>query len=141
MISSNRPPETIFELKKDISTPQSYMRAGIQKTKAEWEELFPRAFVFNNNEWFIDMTPVEEFDYDEANGISKEKRKIMYIVDHVFKEHDLSSMSYREAAILAIEKFKADEMKIDNTVFRNFLRSNHLTKEWEEYLRVNNHTV
>ena len=84
MLASDRPSDTIFELKKDISTPDRYMKAGIQKTNAEWEEIFPKAFIFNNSEWFIDMTPIEPFDYDAANGISPERRVMMNIVDEVF---------------------------------------------------------
>ena len=150
MLASERPSDTIFELKKDVSTPDRYMKAGIQKTKADWEEIFPKAFIFNNSEWFIDMTPIEPFDYDAANGISPERRVMMTIVDDVFAKRELCSMSYKDAAIEAIEIYKKrgvtagkkfglnEPDKISEKDFRNFIRAQHLSTKWEKYLKINN---
>lgn len=142
MLSSERPPETVFELKKDINTPSEYIRAGEQKTKAEWEKMFPKSFIFNSNEWFIDMTPPEEF---ESYRVSPEEA----IVNEIFKKKGLHSMSYREAAIEAVVTYKKrgttfgkafglTEKKISEEDFRNFLRAHSLTAKWEKYLKINN---
>lgn len=85
--------DKIFELRKDISTPGGYWRAGTRKTKKEWVELFNIAsYLFdhkNYNEWFIDpLEVIEEFELDDLSKI----------VNEVFGRKELRSISYKDAA-------------------------------------------
>ena len=90
----------LFELKKDINTPDCYIRAGKRKTKEEWEQLFPKAFqFFCNDEWFIDLTPKEEQPKYEKSIVEK-------LVDEVFDSHGLLSISYRKAAVMCCIEYK-----------------------------------
>jgi hypothetical protein len=92
----------MFELKKDIHTPSDYYRAGTQKTKEEWETIFPGCFDFQQNEWFLDIEAIKEFD--------KFPIKIMGdIVDSIFRPLQLHSVSYKLAAIKCLEKY--DELQ------------------------------
>ncbi len=95
--------EITYELRKDISTPDSYLRAGLRKTKSEWLLDFPKAFIFHSNEWFIEVT--EYSDKPNTNSIES------IIVDRVFAEFGLRSMSYKEAAIKCIHEYNHDKQK------------------------------
>lgn len=92
-------PDANFELRKDINTPNGYIRAGTRKTKAQWEVLFPESFTWGDHyEWFIDCSkPVTE-PYER----SVEEQ----IVHDVFQSRGLQSISYKEAAIGCIDQYK-----------------------------------
>lgn len=46
-------PDTIYELRKDITTPNGYIRAGKRKSKAEWLKDYPNAFEWNSKEMYM----------------------------------------------------------------------------------------
>lgn len=87
------PEETLYELRKDICMPGSYMRAGIQKTRKEWKILFPHIINFDwEREWFLLLGVPNKQSVDQ----------IQEIVDEVFDKEGLKSISYKEAAAKAI---------------------------------------
>ena len=89
--------EQILELRKDILFPGLYIRAGKQKTKMQWEKIFPDAFQHgSNNEWFIDI-----YHY-ETPQIDLEQK----IVNEMFKHHGLHSISYNQIAVKCIKKYQ-----------------------------------
>lgn len=98
-----------FELKKDICTPDYYIRAGIKKTKKQWQKLFPDAFTFKSNEWFIDLSVKEKANV----GIV-----VNDIVDGVFKKKGLHSITYKDAAVESIRIYA----KIHNTLHQQALK-------------------
>lgn len=87
----------MYELKKDISTPSAYFRAGEQRTKEEWEKEFPDCFAFHSNEWFIDLT--------EKTKPAREVDELWKIVNEVFDKMELRSISYKNAAKKCIELY------------------------------------
>lgn len=89
--------DKLYELKKDVSTPAGYWRAGAKKTEAEWRHEFhiPDSTPFDwVREWFIDISPSKEKKLDE----------IEEIVKLIFTKHQLHSISYRDAAIEACKE-------------------------------------
>jgi uncharacterized protein YecA (UPF0149 family) len=99
--------ETIYELRKDISTPEMYIRAGEQKTKSDWKKIFPRAFLVTFDQWFIDISEKQK----------PEESSERMVVDAVFAKKKLHSITYKEAAVDAIKIYTmiylcsvADEM-------------------------------
>ncbi len=96
----------MFELKKDICTPNSYIKAGVKKTKEEWEKLYPHCFSAQE-EWFIDLNNYEE---------KKDEPKIIWdIIDRIFTEKGLSSISYKQASVKACMEYKA-HLRISNVI-------------------------
>jgi hypothetical protein len=89
--------DEMYELRKDIFTPSGYIRAGVKKTSREWEAIFPICNCSGNTEWFIDIQnkPVEFFDAPEA-----------VIVNYIFNKHGLASISYKQAALECLSKYK-----------------------------------
>lgn len=98
--------EAIYELKKDICTPNGYVRAGLRNTRAGWEKDWPNAFDFHSNEWFIEIkadTPIEtdtDMEYE--------------IVRDIFEKRGLHSISYKEAAVACIKEYKLRTTKQPN---------------------------
>lgn len=86
----------ILELKKDIWTPGCFMKAGIRKTKKEWERLFPDANIDWETEWFIDLSEQKE---------EVKKNMLDQIVDDVFTSKGLHSITYKEAAKEVANRF------------------------------------
>lgn len=80
-----------FELRKDINGPQGYFRAGLQKSRNEWEKLFPKSFTNSlyKDEWFVLVSDVDE-DKDPLNEY--------LVIKKVFEEQGLHSITYKEAA-------------------------------------------
>ena len=87
----------MYELKKDISHPGAYYRAGQQKSKEEWEAIFPNAFLLNSNEWFIDLSKLKTKE-GQADLVKT-------VVNEVFEKHQLHSISYKEAAQEACREY------------------------------------
>lgn len=86
--------ETIFELRKDISTPNRYIRAGERRTQKEWEAEFPGCLSIGNRTWFIDLSDNTRMEDLAAN-----------VVDEIFSKNDLHSITYKECAVLAIREY------------------------------------
>jgi hypothetical protein len=94
--------EQLFELKKDVTTPGGYFRAGIQKTRPEWEKFFPGSFdriILTGDEWFIDLS--KPLPVPDPLPLTTQ------IVDEVFAERGLRSISYKQAAQECIERYVA----------------------------------
>lgn len=89
--------EKIYELRKDIRTPNRYIRAGERRTKEEWSKEFPNAFTLELKEWFLDLSSI-----GSERHVRSQARKV---VDEVFHSHDLHSVSYKMAAVVAIERY------------------------------------
>jgi hypothetical protein len=91
-------PEKTYELKKDVSMPGEYHRAGRILTGKEWAEIFPRMADMAWNEWFIDTSMVKEktSSLDMADNI----------INDVFFRKGLHSISYKEAAKECIIQYK-----------------------------------
>lgn len=98
----------MFELKKDINTPDCYHRAGTKATKEEWEKLFPKAFQFGgvNDEWFIDLS-IKQDDSEQKENL------IWDVINEVFEKHGLHSISYKKAAVKSCQEYlrKAQSIK------------------------------
>lgn len=91
-------PDTIYELRKDICTPNGYTRAGQRKSKAEWLKLYPNAFDLGSEEWFINVSvPVIE---------KTEEDKDWELIREVFDRKGLKSISYKEGAFLVLQQYK-----------------------------------
>lgn len=92
--------EKLYELKKDIISPEGYLRAGITKTKSEWVTLFPSSFSANFiiAEWFICVEGIEE-----QTTVNPD---IITIVRDVFVQRGLRSVSYEMAAVRCIEIYR-----------------------------------
>lgn len=90
----------MFELKKDINTPDGYKRAGTKATREEWEKLFPTAFQFGgkNDEWFIDLS-IKQDDTEQKQNL------IWDVVNDVFEKHGLHSISYKQAAVKSCQEY------------------------------------
>ncbi len=87
----------MYELKKDISTPNGYFRAGEQRTQEDWEKEFPNCFAFHSREWFIDLIEKQEPE--------SEIDELWEIVNTVFDKMELKSISYKNAAKKCIEEY------------------------------------
>jgi hypothetical protein len=86
--------DKLYELRQDINTPAHYIRAGKRATEAQWKERLGDFNIRWCSEWFLDTTVKEEqMEVDELNDL----------VDAVFKERGLRSISYKEAARLVAE--------------------------------------
>lgn len=88
--------EKLFELRKDIDTPERYIRAGEQKTREEWEKIFPDAFKLSQDTWFIDMSKAK---------IKTENHIAWEIVNELFAKNGLKSITYKEAAVASIKEY------------------------------------
>lgn len=81
--------EKIYELKQDIWTPAYYIRAGFRKTEKKWKEILGDFNMQWASEWFIDLEKrEEEKPIDELNKL----------INSIFAEKGLNSISYKEAA-------------------------------------------
>lgn len=91
----------LYELRKDVSTPTGYHRAGTQKTFEEWCKVFGNIQSFNVREWFLNMAEVEK--HKPIDMIDDE-------IKRVFDIHKLNSCSYKnvakEVCMNIIEKLK-----------------------------------
>lgn len=85
-----------YELKKDVTTPGNFWRAGIRKTEKEWREIFDFVNIQWESEWFIDLSVAQE----EAP-----KDELRDIINSVFKDKGLHSITYKEAAREIAEKW------------------------------------
>lgn len=87
----------ILELKKDIVLPGQYIKAGTQRTREDWLERFPKIADWDWKDWFINLSelppPAKEVDL---------KRQV---VNELFDAHGLHSVSYKAAAVEAIELY------------------------------------
>lgn len=81
--------ETLYELRKDAWTPSGYWRAGIKKTKKDWQKEFNNENLIMWNDWFINTSEVIE---------KKPVNELYQLVNDVFKSKGLNSISYKEAA-------------------------------------------
>lgn len=81
--------QKLYELKRDIWTPSIYIRAGFRKTEAEWKERLGEFDMKLASDWFIDV------DKNEAERPIDELKEL---IDAVFSEKGLNSISYKEAA-------------------------------------------
>lgn len=81
--------EKIYELKQDISTPCFYIRAGKQATESQWKERLGDFNIRWCSEWFYDLSIKEE---------SKPIDELKELIEAVFSEKGLNSISYKEAA-------------------------------------------
>ncbi len=90
----------MFELKKDINTPEMYKRAGTKATKEEWEKIFPKAFQFGdmNEEWFIDLS-IKQDDTEQKENL------VWDVVNEVFEKNGLHSISYKQAAAKCCQEY------------------------------------
>lgn len=86
-----------FELRKDISTPNGYTRAGKILTGKEWKKLYPGCLEFHWREWFIDLDKVEP---------EPPKDELRELVREVFKERGLRSLSYMDAAVEVVNRWE-----------------------------------
>lgn len=107
--------DKIYELRKDISLPGRYFRAGQQRSKSAWKALFPDAFKFDERDWFIDIAAVEEAKKD-----SRSVKQI--IVDEVFARHELKSLSYKEAAMECMTRY-AKLRQLDRTLVKELIET------------------
>lgn len=98
----------MFELKKDINTPDCYKRAGTKATREEWEVLFPKAFQFGtNDEWFIDLS-IKQDDTEQKENL------IWDVVHDVFEKHGLHSISYKKAAVKSCQEYLRKAKALEN---------------------------
>lgn len=124
--------QNMYELKKDISTPNGYRRAGERNTKEFWEALFPDCFHFSSNEWFINLSEAIEVSPCSAETI---------FVSKVFDKMELRSMSYKEAAAKCITQF----IRVGNIpnalslLQREVERIEKLSYERDEKVAIKNH--
>lgn len=81
--------EKIYELKRDIWTPAYFIRAGFRKTELEWKECLGEFNMEWSSDWFIDIQKQEE---------ERPIDELKELIDAVFDEKNLNSISYKEAA-------------------------------------------
>jgi hypothetical protein len=79
----------IYELRRDIWTPALYIKAGFRKTEAEWKERLGDFNIKWQSDWFIDI---------EKEATQKPKDKLKILIDAVFEEKGLYSLTYKDAA-------------------------------------------
>ena len=88
-------PNVMYELKKDIQTPSRFIPAGEKRSQADWEVEFPNAFLFKkNNEWFTEVGS-KQTSNDQMDAI----------IDTIFDNEGLHSMTYKAAAKKAIIEY------------------------------------
>lgn len=83
--------EKQYELKKDVSTPAGYWRAGSRKTEQEWRKEFnikPKYPFEWCKDWFIPPPEEENYHIDEVKEV----------VRSIFENKGLASITYKEAA-------------------------------------------
>lgn len=86
--------EKLFELRKDIVTPNIYLRAGKKATMKQFETVLGKISKYEHSEWFIDLS--------EANKKKETKDIQLYkLIDKIFREHGLYSITYKQAAVKA----------------------------------------
>lgn len=93
-----------FELLRDITTPTEYIRAGEIRTGEEWEKSFPGCMTDPTfSTWFLDMSKFspEEVRPDLASQI----------IDEVFKDEGLQSVTYKLAARKILTEYIKREYK------------------------------
>ena len=100
----------LFELKKDIQTPDSYTRAGTIMTKQQWESKFPKCFSCGgNNQWFIDLEELHKENDNES------KIDLAWqVVNDLFEKNNLFSISYKSAAVECCKEYLKQINKKDN---------------------------
>lgn len=81
--------EKVYELKKDIWTPAFFIRAGFRKTEKEWKERLGDFEMKWASDWFFD--PSEKAEQQQINELNE-------LIEAVFMEKGLNSISYKEAA-------------------------------------------
>lgn len=87
----------MLELKKDIKGPGYYWRAGMQKSREDWQKEFPNLKGSGEwNEWFIDL--------DAPREVKRDPLRLM--VETEFDLAELYSISYREAACFCLRKLE-----------------------------------
>ena len=89
--------EIKYELKKDISTPNGYIRAGVVHTESEWQELYPKCSCYGNSEWFISL---------DKSSIQVDSSIEDTIIKDVFSRLGLRSISYKQAALECMMMYK-----------------------------------
>ena len=89
------------ELLKDISTPTTYIRAGVTFTGWEWELRLPGSMAtLEYSFWFKDID--EEPPIPACFLTEKEK-----LINEVFARKGLKSISYKQAALEALNEWEA----------------------------------
>lgn len=89
--------EPLYELRKDVSMPGTYWRAGCRKTEKDWKQIFgiPEGHPMHwERDWFIDLRPLEEQPKDEIQELVKE----------IFARHNIHSITYKETACECIRE-------------------------------------
>ncbi len=95
-------PSDLLELRKDISMPNKYQRAGFTATAALWEQDFPGCTGLMWREWFINLSePKSEIQTDPIRDTVRE----------VFTNRGLKSLSYMDAACDAIKAYQEKYLK------------------------------
>lgn len=85
-----------YELKKDVVLPGKYYRAGLIKTAKQWQKEFGKIILDSESEWFIDLSKVDT---------TQEPTMLNSIIDEIFKDHGLRSISYKEAASMVAVRY------------------------------------
>lgn len=80
----------LYELKKDVSTPSGYWRAGKRHTLKQWELAFGKISEFSMDEWFIDLEIRMSPTYQRPD--------IKEIIEDEFERANLHSITYKECA-------------------------------------------
>lgn len=81
--------DKLYELRRDIWTPVMYIKAGAQKTEAEWKDKLGEFNIQWESMWFIDL---------ENEKDTRPIDELKELIDDVFKNRGLSSLSYKDAA-------------------------------------------
>jgi len=85
----------LLELRKDISSPSMYRRAGFIQTAQLWLIEFPGCLELMWKEWFINLSEVPAPSQSDP---------IRDTVMRVFEKHGLKSLSYIDAACEAAKE-------------------------------------
>lgn len=102
---TNPKPTDILELRKDISMPNKYQRAGHTATASLWEQEFPCSTTgIGWREWFINLS--------EPPKPEPPKDLLRDLVRKVFAERKLASFSYMDATCEVVRLW--DEQKSEN---------------------------
>lgn len=91
--------DDILELRKDISAPGSYLRAGTRYTRAEWLDAYPtlRSDTYEWEAWFINLSA-------ELPSVVVDLKNT--VVNEVFALKGLRSISYKQAAVACITEYQ-----------------------------------
>lgn len=130
----------LYELKKDISSPRGYWRAGIRKTLTDWEtDMGGEISDWSANEWFYRVEELEAQEKETGKDI------IENLTNEIFSHLGLHSISYKEAAnavtLQALERYtdwlnQEGILKNDNPDFlvreeyKNHLVSQFIADKW-----------